>query len=474
MAIDRKLIRSGVMLGVGTAPAPGRAVDILIEGGTIRAIAPDIAAADAEVIDATDMIVMPGFVDTHRHTWQTAFRGIGSDWSLGQYANGMHGTLKPFFTPEDMYIANHLGRIEALHSGITTMLDWSHGILSPLHADAAAEALIDAPGRSVFAYCGNLQAGSNDEPIASELRRFREGRFQSDDGLVTLALGLRGPQYSKMQTTIDDVRLARELDLPVTVHGGSASWGKYRPIAQMHQCGLLDERTTIVHCNTLADDELSMMADCGCHASISPDAEIQMGFGWPATRRLLDVGIRPSLSIDDCAAVCGDMFRTMHTTLVVQRGLDNETVENPTEQVGLALDSCDVVEFATLAGARACGLERRIGTVEVGKDADLLLLRTDELALFPLTHPMGQIVSSGHPGLVDTVLVRGQVVKAGGKMLGVDLPRLRRRTLESQARILERANAGRSPADRIVPGGSWQPGIGAFGSDSNKMLAIRD
>ena len=303
---------------------------------------------------------------------------------------------------------------------------------------------------------------------------YRQQEMGTPASFVASQLGLRGPQYSKMSTTLDDVRLARQLDLPVSVHGGSAAWGKHRPIAQMHECGLLDERTTVVHCNTLADDELQMMADCGCHASLSPDAELQMGFGWPATRRLLDVGIRPSLSIDDCAAVCGDMFRTMHTTLIVQRGLDNQAVDVPTDQIGLALNSGDVVEFATLAGARACGLERRIGTLEVGKEADLLLLRTDELAMFPLTHATGQIVASGHPGLVDTVMVRGRVVKAGGRMVGIDLPRLRRLTLESQARVLERANAALPAEDLVTIGGNWQPKIGAFGADANKTFARKN
>lgn len=460
-----KLIKSGLVATLVPGAPDVVACDILIRDGKIADIAPHIECEEAEVIDASDMLVMPGFVDTHRHTWQTAFRGIASDWSLAQYGVALHGMFKPCFSPEDMYLANHLGRIEALNGGITTMLDWAHGILSPDLGDAAAQALIDAPGRSIFGYCGNIVAPSSDEDIEPELRRIRRDFFPGDDGLVTMALALRGPQYSSIHTTIKDVCAGRDLGLRVTVHGGSASWGKNRPVGQMCEHGLLDEKTTVVHCNSLANDELRMMADCGCTASLSPDAEIQMGFGWPATGRLLDVGIRPSLSIDDCAAVCGDMFRTMHSLLLVQRGLDNLTMEEPTDQRGLRLSARDAVEFATIEGARACGIDHRIGTIETGKQADLIMLRTDDLSLFPLNHPLGQIVSSGHPGLVDTVLVSGRIVKRLGRLIGVDLDRLRKETLRSRERILAQAiskSGGRSGPLRLD--GSWHPETQGYSS----------
>lgn len=456
------LIKNGLVATLEGPDGDGVKADVLIAEGRIQAIAPDLEASEAEVIDAADRLVMPGFIDTHRHTWQTAFRGIASDWSLAQYGQGMHGTLKPCFAPEDIYITNLLGRVEALDGGITTLLDWCHAITSPSMADAAAQGLIDAPGRSIFAYCGNIVPPSSDNSIEAELRRIRTTIFPNDTGLVTMALGLRGPQYSSMATTETDVRLARELGLWVSVHAGSAAWGRNRPIARMRDRGLLDSRTTVIHCNTLADDELAMMADCGCAASVSPDAEIQMGFGWPATGRLLRVGIRPSLSIDDCAAVCGDMFRTMHTALVVQRGLDNDQVENPTDQRGLGLRARHIVEFATLEGARACGLGEELGTLRPGKLADILLVRLDDLSLFPPNHPLGQLVSSGHPGLVDTVIVEGRVVKRAGRLVGLDLGRLRRLALESRTRVLERVNARVPDEEKVRIGGGWQPDVAAY------------
>ncbi|MBY5377280.1 amidohydrolase family protein [Rhizobium leguminosarum] len=459
------LIKNGVVATLAGHRGDGQELDLLIDGKMIVAVEPSIEADDVEVVDASNMLVMPGFVDTHRHTWQTMIRGLASDWSLAQYAKGAHATFKHLYTPSDIYLGNLLGRIEALYSGITTMLDWSHGISSPEHADAAAQGLIDAPGRSVFGYSAHF-GFPNNTPIDRDLRRLRESIFSSNDGLVTLALGLRGPQYTSIETTEADVRLARELDLNVTVHGGSAGWGRNRPVGRMFERGLLDHRTTVVHCNTIGDDEVAMMGECGCTASVSPFVEIQMGFGWPATGRLLKRGIRPSLSIDTCTAVCGDMFRTMNTALIAQRGLDNEDVGGAPDQQGLALRCRDVVEFATIEGARACGLESRIGTLEVGKEADLIFLKMDDPTVFPVNYPLGMVAISGHPGLVDTVMVAGKFVKRGGELIGVDLPHLRQLGLQSRDALLARARdeAGADPS--LALDGTWQPPTAEYTADA--------
>ncbi|HEX7303581.1 amidohydrolase family protein, partial [Lentzea sp.] len=384
----------------------------------------------AEVVDATGKIVMPGFVDTHRHTWQTAFRGVGAGWTFGQYGVAVHGTLRRHYRPDDVYLGNLLGRLEALSSGVTTMLDWFHCADHPDNADAAVQALREAPGRSIFCY----GAGVDDAPIAPEVTRVRAQL--PGDGMV---LGLRGPQVTSMDTTAADVALARELGLRVSVHvhGGTGWPTGRRPIADMRDRGLLDDRTTVVHGNGLSDDQLAMMADHGCSVSISPDVELKMGHGWPETGRVLAAGIRPSLSVDDCPSAGGDMFSAMRTAFAVQRGL------------GGGLTAREVLEFATINGARTCGLDARTGSISVGKDADLVLLDGDDLSVFPVGNAAGTIVTAGHPGLVDTVFVAGRVVKRDGRLVGVDLPALRERVLESRDRIA--AAAG------IAVDGSWTP-----------------
>jgi len=433
----RTLLRGGTVITVDPAIGDLPSGDVLVEDGRIAAVAEHLDAPGARMLDATAMLVFPGFVDTHRHTWQTVFRGLGADWTFTDYGAAVHGTLRPHYRPADVHAGTLLGRLEALHSGITTLLDWCHGANTPAHGDAALEALRQAPGRSVFAY-------SPAEPVTAELTRMR-GLMPDDDALVTMALGLRGPQLASMAATVDDVATARRLGLRSSVHLHASSPGttRRRLVAAMAERGLLDERTTVIHGNGLDDDELTMMADAGASVSISPDVELKMGFGWPETGRMLAAGVRPSFSIDDVPSAGGDMFSTMRTALGVQRGLDRAHGRPA------ALTARDVLEFATIDGARALGLGDRIGSITPGKQADLVLLRADDLTLFPANHPVGAVVAAGHPGLVDTVLVAGQVVKRGGALVGVDLDDLRDRALRSRARIA--ADAG------IALDGTWEP-----------------
>ncbi|MEK8174216.1 amidohydrolase family protein [Streptomyces sp. M19] len=375
----RTLIRGGMVVSMDPVVGDLPQGDLLIEDGRIIEVAPTVAAADAQVVDAHGKIVAPGFVDTHRHTWQTAFRGIGANWTFGEYGAAMHGTLRPHYQPEDVYVGNLLGRLEALSSGVTTMLDWFHCSDRPENADAAIQALNDVPGHSVFCY----GAGVTDEPVAAEVRRVRS-QLPDDD----MALGLRGPQRTSMDTTAADVTLARELDLRVSVHVHAATgWpGGDRPVAAMRDRGLLDDRTTFVHGNGLSDDQVAMLADAGCSVSISPDVELKMGFGWPETGRMLAAGIRPSLSVDDCPSAGGDMFGAMRTAFAAQRGLDG------------GLTARDVLGFATVDGAHACGRGSRTGSLTVGKDADFLLLDAEDLTVFPVSDPVGTLVCAAHPG----------------------------------------------------------------------------
>ena len=328
---NRVLIKGGTILSMDPAIGELPTGDVLIEDGRIVQVAPSIEAADCEVVDASDRIVMPGFVDTHRHTWQAPWRNIASDWSLFHYLWGMHTGLSKYYRPEDTYAGNLLGTAEALDSGITTLLDWSHNLATPEHADGAIAGLRDSGARTVFAHgSGNEQWGvvpQNPVPHSDDAHRVRERYFSSDEGLMTMALAIRGPQFTTEEVARQDWALARELDLRVTVHVGDGEFGKTRPIEWMRNEGLLDDRTTYVHCCTLADDELDMIAATGGTASVAADVEVQMGHGWPATGRLLDAGIRPSLSIDVCTSTGGHMFGLMRTALSVQRGLDNAALD---------------------------------------------------------------------------------------------------------------------------------------------------
>ncbi|MBZ3900149.1 amidohydrolase family protein [Streptomyces griseiscabiei] len=426
----KTLLTGGTVVTMDPAVGDLARGDVLIEDGVIVEVAEHLAVPDgAEVIDATDRIVMPGFVDNHRHTWQTAFRGVGADWTFPEWAVAMHGTVKPHYRPEDVYAGTLLGRLEALHSGVTTMLDWYHVAQTPEHEDAAVAALRDAPGRSVF--CLGAGWGTAD-PVDAAVRRLRAD-LGEDGGLVTMAFGLRGPEATGMDTVARELELAAELGLRTSLHvdlvGGA--------VAELRAHGLLRDTTTFVHGNGLGDEELRMLADAGSSLSISPDVELKMGFGWPMTGRALAAGLRPTLSVDDVPSAGGDLFSTMRTAFAVQRGLDG------------GLRCRDLLAFTTLDAAASCGLDARTGSIAPGKDADIILLRTDDLTVFPVTDPVATVVSHGHPGLVDTVLVAGRTVKRDGTLVDVDLAALRTRLLASRDRI---AAAAGIPLD-----GTWRP-----------------
>lgn len=452
----RTLLRGGTVITSARAGEVLTDTDILIGAdGNIEAIGRGLEAGDATVIDVTGRIVHPGFVDTHRHTWQSVVRHVASDWSLTEYLAGLHTGLSKHFRPEDTYTGNYLGALEALDSGITTLVDWSHNLATPAHADAAVQALMDTGMRAVFAHGGGAQQwgalpSTNDHP-AEDARRVRDQYFSSDDQLVTMALALRGPQFVVPEVNTHDFQLAQDLDLRVTVHVGDGYWGKSGPIRKLKADGFLSDRITYVHCNTLGDDELDMIAESGGSASVSPDVEMQMGHGFPATGRLLTAGIRPTFSIDVCSSNGGDMYGTMRTAIGMQRALDNApSVETGEilERIGLSVT--EVIRFATIDGANAAGLGHRTGSLEVGKAADIVVLDNRSLALTPMNNPIGAVVYSAHPGLVRDIFVQGKQVKKDGVLVGVDIDALRKRAEASRDYIV-----GEMPEAKLD--GSWHP-----------------
>lgn len=455
---NRTLLRGGTVITSATAGEVLPDTDILIgSDGTIEAIGPDLSAADAEIIDVSGRIVLPGFVDTHRHTWQAFVRNVASDWSLTEYLAGLHTGLSKHFRPEDTYAGNYLGALEALDSGITTLVDWSHNLATPAHADAAIQALKDTGMRAVFAHGGGSKQWGAPLPSPNnhpdDARRIRDQYFSDNTGLVTMALALRGPQFTTPEVNAHDFRLAQDLDLRVTVHVGDGYWGKSGPILKLKADGLLSDRTTYVHCCTLSDDELQIIADSGGSASVAPDVEMQMGHGFPATGRLLAHGIRPTFSIDVCSSNGGDMFGTMRTAIGMQRALDNapavETGE-VVERIGL---SCgDVVQFATIDGANAAGLGDVTGSLVVGKAADIVVLDDRSLAFTPMNNPLGAVVYNSHPGLVRDVFVQGTRVKRDGVLVGVDFDKVRSMAQASREHVL-----GEMPEARLD--GSWHPDL---------------
>jgi 5-methylthioadenosine/S-adenosylhomocysteine deaminase len=254
--------------------------DVLTDGATIAAIGKDIQATDAEVIDAGSKLVLPGLIDTHRHTWETVTRSLISEGDLAVYLKLFFETLGPHYRPEDVYIGNLLGALGALSSGITTLLDWSHVMNTPAHADAAVQGLADSSIRGVFAY-GSSRAPGKDAAMmrAADVRRVQKQHFSADDQLLTLAIAA---DDSSDDAKAADIRLARQLGLRITIHVIRAG-----TIAALNTQGLLGPDITCVHTVGIesTDDELKMLADHGGTISTSSATEMMSGHGFPSAQR---------------------------------------------------------------------------------------------------------------------------------------------------------------------------------------------
>jgi 5-methylthioadenosine/S-adenosylhomocysteine deaminase len=406
MAKARLIIRNGYVIETEGTPSARPGADVLIEDGRIAAVGAGLEVADAEVIDATDRIVLPGFVDTHRHVWQSALRSIAPDVDLGGYLGLILGQLAPRFRPQDVYAATLAGALELLDSGITTVMDYSQVVHTPDHADAAVDALEAAGLRAVFGYGFPVTGGGD----AADVRRVRAERLADDTTLVTMALAPVGPAFAPIEQVSADWQLATELDLPITFHvsrGPAAA----QPVSVLRDHGLLRPNTLFVHGNSLDDGELKLIADSGGTASVAPAGEAQMGSGAPVAGRLRSAGVVTGLGVDSVVSIPGDMFSLMRATL-----LAGQIADDPRFTVQ------DVLRMATIDGAVALGLADRIGSLSPGKQADVVLLRLDDLNMLTGERdPVAAVVTAAQPGNVDTVLVAGQVVKSAGRLLGHDV-----------------------------------------------------
>ncbi|MGE5272868.1 MAG: amidohydrolase family protein [Verrucomicrobiota bacterium] len=425
---ERVLFRGGHVLTMDPATGDVFEGDVLVEDDTIAAVGRGLEVGDAEVVDAAGCIVIPGFVDSHRHTWETVIRGVAPDVSLAGYFEVVLAAFAPAYRPEDVYAGNYLGALEAIEAGVTTLLDWSHINNTPDHSDEAIRGLRQAGLRAVYCY-GSPNTSLADWWYESELnapediRRIREQYFSSDDQLLTLAMGTRGPGFCKPDVVRHDWELARDVGAPISVHVGMGPVaGRFSMVKQLDEMELLGSDTTYIHCNYLSDEEFRLIADSGGKVSIAPSVEMVMGHGTPPTAKALAHGLRPSLSIDVVTTVPGDMFTQMRFLFATDRLAAHEAafeagnVEEPP-----LLSSREVLEFATIEGARVCGLEDRTGSLTVGKQADLVVIRGDQTNTYPVIDPVSTVVQQADTRNVDTVMVGGRFLKRGGILVGADL-----------------------------------------------------
>lgn len=430
---SRTLIKGGHVISLDPVIGDIPGGDVLLEGSRIVAVGTDIEAPGADVIDAGRYAVMPGMVDTHRHMWQTAMR---STVVPSNYFATVLVHLGPLYQPEDVYVGNLLGALSAIDSGVTTVVDWSHIMNSPAHADSAVLGLRESGIRGVFAH-GVAQvgksagvSGANSQQHSDDIRRVQRDHFSSSEDLLTLALAFGGPDFSSIEETIKDVHLARELGIRGTTHVGVLP--DKHAVLRMHEAGLLGPDLTYIHAMLTSDEEFKLIADSG--GSISASA---LNEHLPGLTRWLKHGLRPSLSVDSETVAPPDLFGAMRALIWHEWSME------ATKEGWIPFTNRDVLEFATIEGARASGLEGKTGTLTPGKKADIILIDLEDIATIPRGgDPIDTIAMVANPHHVRWVFIDGQVKKRDGHLVGVDVGELHELAGASQRRLRKAGGLG--------------------------------
>jgi 5-methylthioadenosine/S-adenosylhomocysteine deaminase len=422
----RTLIKGGAVLTMNPSIGDFAHADILLEGSKIVAIAPHIHADDAAIIRAEGMIVMPGFIDTHHHQFETALRGFLADGLLVNdgkphgrvnYYEYILQKFSPVYRARDVYISELFGSLSQLDAGVTTVMDVSQIHHSPEHSDAVVEALIDAGRRSVLGY---FEGSGDAAKYPQDARRLKLEHFSASDQLLTMTMGgeiyLPGHEIAW--------QLGRELGVQIALHV-VASFGLAPPFEKLAEQRQFAADNIFVHMTGMSDVAWRAAADAGARISLSVPIEMCMRHGMPPIAKALQYGIQPSLSSDVECTMTADFFTLMRSVLTLQRALVNEAALAGTDNLPELLTCRDVLRFATVEGARTLKLDKKVGSLSPGMEADLILLNATAINVAPLNHVPGAIVTLMERSNVDTVIVAGKIRKWNGAILDVDLRKLR-------------------------------------------------
>ncbi|WP_454561865.1 amidohydrolase family protein [Mycobacterium haemophilum] len=455
MSFTRSVVTGGSVLIGDPLTAEFRRADILIEDGRIAAIEKDLSGLDAKTIDATNRWVIPGFVDSHRHLWQTTMRGVTANWNLTDYYWCIRSHFAGLHDTDDVYAGQYAGGLDALAAGVTTTLDFCHITNWPEHSDAAVQGIKDSGIRALWCYGfypSPQQSPSFTKPDDrfADARRVRESHFSSDHGLIRMGAALTEVGLQPFTETIREIDTANDLDVPVTMHT-QCIWArpKINDVQLYARAGLLREGQIHAHSNTCDHHDLSLLRDAGCSVTTAPDTELQMAMGYPIFGRATRLGLTAGIGIDIVSNNSGDLFTSMRILLQHERGAALQPV---LEESGLGaiaelpVSTRQILRAATLLGAKALGLESVCGSIEVGKAADLVLLRNDRLHLRPIIDPVDSIVMQATTRDIDRVLVDGRTVVQDGALPAA----VERRGTE----LIDAAN--NRLAQRVAPLGGWK------------------
>ena len=462
------LIRNATILSLDGNIGLKHGCDILVSDNKIAAISPKLPTfAIDEIIDATDCLVTPGFVNTHHHCWQQILRGVGTDWHLADYFLQMRRTYSGLFTAEDVYISNYVAALDLINNGVTTVVDHCNIINTPHHTDAAIRGLQDAGIRGAFCYdlyenpadlpgsvpgqnMFNLVARKADAERAR--KEYFSARNDPAEDLITFGGAPGEVEAQSIEQTVGEMQFFRRIGARIiTAHVAHGTYGQpfqtaegvrhteaSRTVEAMGKAGVLGRDLLLSHCTNATSAELSMLKRMGCTISTSPETELQMGIGSPCAFKAKDKGINVSLGLDTSGCGSNDVFAAMRLLLQSERGRHDavEKIKYPHQRPRkVARKSVEALEIATIGGARALHIDHLVGTICLGKRADLVVTRLDTFNMTPFTDPVGSFIFHANPGNIDVVLVNGKILKRGGELVGIDWPYLRQEIRQRAARI---------------------------------------
>ena len=482
----RYVIRGGAVMSMDKNVGDFVQADVLVEGKKILAVGPHINAGNAAVIDATGRIVMPGFIDTHHHQFETALRSFladgvlildGSTSAAGTltYFETILNKFAPVYRPQDVYINELFGGLSQLDDGVTTVHDVSQIHHTPAHSDAAIHALMDTGRRAAFGYFEGAGTNPPNYAYPQDAVRIKGQFFASTDQLVTMIMGgevyLGSPIYTQSWT------IGRQLGLQIAAH--ILSPFGIRPILDQlaqnqggdHQNIGIGPDNLFIHMTGMSDMGWQAVHDHGAQVSIAFPIEMNMRHGMPPVLKLQSLGMEPSLSVDVECTLTADFFTQMRSAMNLQRAIVNQKILDqgfppndvdwglppaaaanpwPTPPAGLPapLTTRDVLRYATMNGAKALRLDGKVGSLTPGKEADIIILDATRINVAPLNHVPGAVVSLMDRTNVETVIVAGKIRKWRGQLLDVDLPRLRSQLEDSRDFIFSAAGI---PQDLFSP-----------------------
>ena len=431
MTLQRTLFKGGHILTLDADVPNLTQGDVLVEGDRILAVAENLSAENAQVIDAKNHIVMPGFVDAHHHMWLGVMRRLMPDVNdLFAYIDVVAEKLGSQYRPLDMYLSTKLSAVSCLDGGITTVIDACHSSRSPEHTDAALDALQESGIRALHMVGAAMDKQASSAHLPADLARLAD---QWNRKGSRVQVGLFG------QLNLAWWKVARSLDMKILTEfiGDLATLP-----AEFAEPGVLGAHNIFNHCTRVPQETWQILAAAGVNVTVNPRSDALFGFDDDsfAFQQARDIGMKPALGIDLDTAFGSDMFGEMHALFGQQRSAMRYRRFRGESDVPAPIDVNAVLHAATTSGAQAAGLQDQIGTLTPGKQADIIMIRTNGVGVFPLTNIIGTVVQAVERSDVRTVMVAGQLRKHQGQLIGVDVEKLHQEITASRDYLLSASN----------------------------------